>query len=146
MRVSDWLRPMLRTWGQQRRRILTGRRQFREGAAHIDGHPSRSALAGLFEGGSSGKVEQHFAEVYTGDGLEVWRAMQGAAFGVRQILEFHYVVPGIASEKAEALGVGVDAYYARLREGEARLAERITAPSDATACSVTGTKALDEVH
>ena len=25
---------MLRTWGQQRRRILTGRRQFRDGGVH----------------------------------------------------------------------------------------------------------------
>jgi hypothetical protein len=96
--------PMLRTWGKQRRRILSGRtvralvgfdgrKMFCIHLEHEDGHASRSATALVREGGRSGKVEQHFAEVYTGDGRRIWRALHGAPEDVRLVLDWWYVGP-----------------------------------------------------
>ena len=101
MRLSA-TRFMLTTWGEQRRRVLTGRTERQvwlfdgrklhtHAVNHVDGWAEKSPAAALRDGGRSGKVEQHFAEVYTGDGLEVWRALEGAPELVRVALEWRYV-------------------------------------------------------
>jgi hypothetical protein len=125
MRILDWLGPMLRTWGRQRRRVLTGRRTQRDGAEHVDGYTNRSTASLLREGGSSGRHEQHYCEVYSGDALIVWRELQTAPEEVRGILEVHYAWPGEKLAKARTLGVDERTYMAQLRTAEGYLAARL---------------------
>jgi len=93
--IRDWLEPMLREWGAQRRRIITGRLVRRDGTVHEDGWPSASVAAAMFDGGitgGSGHARQHFPEVYTGHAVEIWRAFSRASIEVRQVIHWHYVV------------------------------------------------------
>lgn len=137
MTVRDWVEPMLREWGNQRLRVMTGKLVRRDGSVHEDGWPKSSVAAAAREGGitgGSGSSSQHFSEVYTGDAYVVWRALQGAPIEVREILHLHYVVkfgergehlnPGA---KARILGVSRAKYFIWLSEAQSYIAGRIDA-------------------
>ena len=135
MSIRDWLEPMLRDWGAQRRRIISGRLVRRDGTVHEDGWPSISITASAREGGitgGSGHARQHFPEVYTEDALEVWRAFLAAPFEIREVIHLHYVVrfdddgtEMTLSKKAKVLGVVKTIYFRELRAAEYYLAGKI---------------------
>lgn len=131
---------MLKGWAEQRRRILLGRKVYRsgferidgrirwiEGGEHVDGHPSISVAAVIRDGGRSGKVEQHFPEVYTGDGLSVWRALYGAPEQVRTVLHVHYVHVSTVREKYQLLHVERARYFEMLQHAEHYVGGRLMA-------------------
>jgi hypothetical protein len=135
MRIRETVEPLLRAWAVQRRRVLLGGywRRISLGlydppAWHCDGHPELSVAALVRDGGRSGKIEQHFAEVYTGDALTVWRALNGAPEQSREVLDVHYVVTmGSLRTRWEFLGLDRKGYFTRLRIAEHYLAGRLHA-------------------
>jgi hypothetical protein len=137
MSVRDWLDPMLREWGAQRRRIISGKLVRKDGSIHYDGWPSDSVAAAAREGGitgGSGFVNQHFAEVYSGDALDIWRAYRAAPIEVREILHLHFVVQleeaeeSHASRKAKILGVSKASYFNQLETARYYLAGNLDRP------------------
>lgn len=140
MSVRDWLDPMCREWGAQKRRIMAGRLVRKDGTVHEDGWPSTSVAAAIADGritGGSGHA-QHFPEVYQGDALVIWRAFQQAPSEVREMLHMHYVVKLDADEepeshrKARIMGWSKATYFHKLQIAQYYLAGVIVSqPSDA---------------
>src|SRR5579872_1798975 len=124
MNACQWVDPMLREWGAQRHRILTGQVRRRDGTTHFDGYAPMSFIATLREGGHTGgghQANQHFPEVYTGHALAVWRALANAPVEIRDILNLHYVARLdehgevlSAAARAHLLGVCRKQYFIEL--------------------------------
>jgi hypothetical protein len=75
---------------------------------------------------STGRVEQHYPEVYEGDALTVHRAFQRMRYEMRRLLEVHYVVRAPIDCKAWALAVSPPTYYAQLREAKGFVESELT--------------------
>jgi hypothetical protein len=117
MRIKDWLPPMLRTWASQKKRAMNGRKRFADGSVHEDGWSAISVAAFMNEGrstGGSGPRGQRFEEVFSGDGLVIWRALADAPLDVREVLLAHYVVSGNVKRKAREMRISESAYWHRL--------------------------------
>lgn len=130
MSVKHWVEPMLRAFGAQKRRAMTGLRTFADGATHEDGWPPISVGAFAREGGitgGGGTSGGHYAEVYTGDGLTMWRIYQRLPFDLREIIFAHFVATGDARAKARELNVPERSYWARLGNAYFYIAGQIDA-------------------
>jgi DNA-directed RNA polymerase specialized sigma24 family protein len=117
MNVKEWVVPMVRRWADQRRSFdRNAWPQSYLGRA-------REELGGFMQG--SGGV--NYKEVYWGDGLIVWRALQGMPYEQRQAIETHYLSPkGItAKQKADEVGVSVPKFWTLLDCAYFYLAGRI---------------------
>lgn len=127
MKLSDWLDPMCRVWGAQKRSVLSPIRP----SGHLDGWPESTLLARIKDekygaGHFSGRVSQHFPEVYLGDGLKIHRAIQRMPESPRAVMEVHYVVLHLSTRgKAEVLGISRSEYFRELESGYRFLAGNI---------------------
>lgn len=129
------LEVMLRKWGRERRRILTGQRVFGDGWVHVDGWPTVSVADRLRDGGitgGSGTATQHFAEVYSEDVLPTWRAVRELGEENQLVLNLHYALPGPAPAKWACFDSKA-AYYWRLARAKAAMVVSLW-PSDALTC------------
>ncbi len=94
--MIDYIEQAGHEWGAQRRRIVLGG-FVTDGVHHRDGFNRSSLLARIREfgdgAGQRGHLHQHFAEVYTGEGLAFQRALVGVREHWRLIAELRYVVP-----------------------------------------------------
>jgi hypothetical protein len=119
---------MLRQWAAQKRRAMTGIRRFADGGVHEDGWPEISISALAREGGStggSGAKGQQFDEVYSGDGLTIWRILSDSPYEVREILFAHFVAAGDAKRKARELQISLPTYWNRLNNAYYYVAGRM---------------------
>lgn len=108
---------MLQRWARQKQRAMTGTRKFADGGIHDDGFSSMSASAFGREGGSTGgssSSTQHYAEVYTGDALLIWRIFATAPRELVEICTAHYLEGGDANRKARNLHISRTQYWTRL--------------------------------
>lgn len=133
---------MLRTWGSQWRRIALGGTVVRNEKGeiihrHIDGYPTSSLSDFRGKIGFGTSSEQHWAEVYTGDGLLVHRAMQHLSEVQRQTITISYGVvaengrPYPAPERAEFLGMSRAMFFQVLGGAEQFIAGWIGGRRDA---------------
>jgi hypothetical protein len=120
----DYVPAMLRCWAAQKKRAMSGVRRFADGSVHVDGFNSTSATAGVFQGVGSAK-RQRFDEVYTGDGLTIWRIYSDAPLEVREILFAHFIASGRAWRKARELNISVPTYWKRLDSAYYYIAGRL---------------------
>lgn len=123
-RRADWIDLACRDWAQVRRRLLG-----------LDDPHMRIATAAEFVGAirstlgerrdlhagarSSGRVEQHYPEVYTGTALDVHRAYQSMRIELRDMLDVHYVARAPVDAKAEALAMSRAKYWQRVAVAKA---------------------------
>lgn len=117
MNVKEWIVPMLRQWADQRRRFDLG--------AWPESYLGRAREErGGFMQGSGGT---NYKEVYRGDALVVWRAMQGLPYQQRLAIEAHFLNPKrvTAKQKADELGVSVPKFWTLLDCAYFYLAGRI---------------------
>lgn len=129
------LEVMLRKWGKERRRILTGCRVFGDGWVHVDGWQSVSVASRLADGGitgGSGVAIQHYAEVYSEDVMPVWRALRTLGEEGQLVINLHYVIPGAAPAKW-AFFESKGAYYWALIRAKAALVVSLW-PAEALTC------------
>ncbi len=63
---------------------------------------------------TSGKVLQHFPEVYTGETLLVHRAYRSMPNSMRDVMDAHYIARAPVDLKAEALAISVRSYWERV--------------------------------
>jgi len=126
---KEWLAPMLRTWRVQYLRVATGRRVFPDGHVHLDGWPTATVLGRIrAEGegaGQRGTVGQHFAEVYTGEALLIWRAMHGMPIGPKEVLYAKTLARDPVRLQAQMLGLKTSAYWSLLDNAYYYLAGRV---------------------
>lgn len=134
-RAQHWIVPMLEEWGRQRLRIMTGKLVRQDGSVHEDGWSATSVTDAAREGmitGGSGMTHQHFAEVYKGNALIIWRHYSASPIEYREILHLHFVVRFdldgtrmTAGRKARILGISREQYYDDLEAAESYLAGRV---------------------
>jgi hypothetical protein len=72
----------------------------------------------LHAGATSGKVEQHYPEVFTGTALAVNRAYHHMPAMPRKLLDVHYVARAPVVDKAEVLAMDVVTYYRHLNHAK----------------------------
>jgi hypothetical protein len=114
-RRTDSIDLACREWARERRRILglddftTAREMI--GALRSTLGQRRDLHAGAT---STGRVEQHFPEVYVGEALEVHRAYRAMRPELKDVLDVHYVARAPADLKAEALAMSPKAYWTRV--------------------------------
>lgn len=133
MQVKDWVPPLLRQWGREKKRALHGGRRFADGTTDSDGSPSVSMAAFMREGGitgGSGTVVQHFEEVYSKNGLMVWQIYRSAPVEVQQLVFAHYVADGSIKRKAKDLGLSIAYYWRKLDNATYYFAGRIDRRDD----------------
>jgi DNA-directed RNA polymerase specialized sigma24 family protein len=75
---------------------------------------------------STGRVEQHFPEVFTPDSLRVNLAIKAARQELREVLVLHYAHRAPPDEKAEALNVSVATYWNRVSAAKHWLEGRLS--------------------
>lgn len=125
-RKEDWVDLACRAWATQRRKTL-GLDELdreRDGKLVGKGAPAseylgaiRCTLAArrdLPAFAASGKVEQHFPEVYTGETLLVHRAYRSMPNSMRDVMDAHYIARAPVDMKAEALAISVRSYWERV--------------------------------
>jgi hypothetical protein len=105
---------MLRTWRAQTVRNWTGKREFPDGPPHTDGWPTVSLLGRIDQTWGGGPPDQRWAEVYTGDGLHVWRALHDMPFQPRLVLYAKYLSSEPVKRQAHLLGISVSLYWSSL--------------------------------
>ena len=121
--VSDipaWVHHACRQWGEQKRRIWSGM----DWHGNVDGY-AQSLMGRIREerdGASQGKRNQYWPEVFTGDGLDVQRAMTRIQERPCAALHFKYVWDPrweiSASRKARMLDVSRSVYFEIVGKGE----------------------------
>lgn len=87
--IPDWVRRACAFWGRQKRRIWVGA----DWHGNVDGY-AQSLLGRIKEerdGATSNQVSQYWPEVYSGQGLDVQRCLQGLGEFPRAALHFRYV-------------------------------------------------------
>jgi hypothetical protein len=128
---KEWIIPMLRTWRVQYLRAATGRRVFPDGHVHVDGWPTATVLGRIRAEGDGasqrGTVGQHFAEVYTGEALLVWRGMFGMPIAPKEVLFAKTLARDPVRLQAQMLGLKTSAYWSLLDNAYYYLAGRILA-------------------
>ena len=130
MDVKSALDPMLREWARQYRRIWLGGVVYPDGQFTPDGWPTTTILGKLREerdGATQGRVSQHFDEVYHGDGLLVWRAMERMPIGPRSVIYCKYLCRDLVRTQADEIGISVATYWAMLDRAYYFLAGRLDA-------------------
>ncbi|HEY1723978.1 MAG TPA: hypothetical protein VGF89_01040 [Steroidobacteraceae bacterium] len=121
MHLRGWIEPLLRDFGNQKRRAITGIRHLRGGGTHEDGWPTISAAAFAKEGGitlAAGAPQArglYYGEVYTKEALEIWRIYEQLPYDMREIIFAHFVATEDAPAKARELGISVRSYWDRLK-------------------------------
>lgn len=133
--IPDWIRRACALWGRQKRRIWAGM----DWHGNIDGY-AQSLLGRIKEerdGASSSQVRQHWPEVFTGDGLDVQRSLDGLGEVPRAALHFRYVWDPdwnvTIADKAAYLGVGRTEYFELIARAESYMHGRlevITSPDE----------------
>lgn len=117
--IPLWIRRSCALWGHQKRRIWSGR----DWHGNVDGY-AQSLLGRIKEerdGASQGRHNQHWPEVFTGDGLEVQRAVLQRKMSERAriVLTFQFVWDPqwqvSAERKAELIGIARSTYFADLK-------------------------------
>jgi hypothetical protein len=113
----DHIDVLCRRWGDVRRQLLG----LSEPALSRDCiGPLRSTLGqrrDLHAGAtSSGRVEQHWPEVYTGDLYRVNEAFRALRPALKIAMEVHYCARAKAVEKAQFLCISQPAYWQRVRD------------------------------
>lgn len=119
--LLEAVKEMGRTWGAQKRYMLTSKEQ---------GWNPQSTIARFKEmkdGAGSGthKLTQFTEEAHTGDGLLFARALSGAPYEINQIAWLHFVSLGKAKQKAHTLGVSTAEYWRRVGELQIWIAARV---------------------
>ncbi|MGH9641096.1 MAG: hypothetical protein ACRD3Q_01595 [Terriglobales bacterium] len=121
--------PMLNAWAAQKKRAMTGVTVLPGGAIHEDGWPATSSTMLPFQGGSSGNPpgvhNQHFDEVFTGNGRIMWQILSTSPGNVREIIHVHYIAPGDAGTKAAELEIPRTRYWERVHAAHQYLSGRI---------------------
>lgn len=83
MLVKDRITPMLQPWARQKRRAMTGMRQFADGVVHNDGLSGLSscgfAREGALNGGSISSLQYYCRSVYRGCATELADFLDRAA-------------------------------------------------------------------
>ena len=120
---------MLLVWRTQYLRIVRGYKVLPDGMLHFDGFPTTTVLGRIKidgEGaGQGGTFNQHFAEVYYGDGLVIWRAMQGMPYLPKQVLYAKMLSREPIKEQVKVLGLKTTNYFMLLDNAYYYLAGRI---------------------
>jgi hypothetical protein len=127
---KEWLHPMLKSWAEQYVRARNGYRTFADGTRHFDGWPVATVLAKIREdgeGAGQGMRRQSYAEVYAGDGLTIWRAMDGMRIDLREVLYARYLSRQPIRQQAQNLGLGERDYFRLLDNAFHYLEGRISA-------------------
>lgn len=137
-RKEDWVDLACRAWATQRRKTL-GLDELdreRDGKLVGKGAPAseylgaiRCTLAArrdLPAFAASGKVEQHFPEVYTGEALMVHRAYVAMRVELKAVMDAHYIARAPVDMKAEALAVSIPTYWVMVREAKAFVEGKLT--------------------
>lgn len=130
MDVKSMIEPMCREWARQYRRIVQGGVVRADGVFEPDGWPTTTILGKLREerdGAGQGKVSQHFAEVYRGDGLLIRRAMERMPLAEREVLYARHLSRDLVRTQADVLGLSVAGYWSRLDRAYFFLAGRVDA-------------------
>jgi hypothetical protein len=124
-RREDGIDVICKIWGREKRRNLGiedpkhEEREAREflGAirstlgARRDLHNARAT--------STGRMDQHFPEVFSEDAQPINRAYNKMNIKRRAIMDLQFVARASALEKAEAVSCSVPTYYALVREAKA---------------------------
>lgn len=125
--IPHWIIRACALWGRQKRRIWVGK----DWHGNVDGY-AQSLLGRIKEerdGASSSQVNQHWPEVFTGDGLDVQRCLGGLAEAPRAALHFRYVWDPewnvTIATKASYLGVKRTEYFQLIARGESYLHGRL---------------------
>lgn len=116
-----------REWARQRR-ILKG---LAEGLTARELVGAMRCTLGerrdLHHGSRSGKVEQHWPEVYTGDALRVNLAFKRMRPELKDIMDVHYVARDSIDEKAAVINKSIPVYYARVAAAKAYVESALAA-------------------
>lgn len=134
MEIKSTLDPMCREWARQYRRIAQGGVVYPDGTFVVDGWPTVTLLGKLREerdGATQGRMSQHFAEVYRGDGLLIWLAMESMPLREREVLYARYLSRDLVRTQADELGISVAQYWSRLDCAYFFLAGRLDAHAQA---------------
>ena len=123
-RRADWIDSACRDWAAVRRKLLgLDDPQMRTATAAQFVGAIRSTLAArrdLHAGAtSSGRVVQHYPEVYVGQALDVHRAYRAMRIELRDMLDVHYVARAPVADKAEALAMSRAKYWQRVAVAKA---------------------------
>lgn len=120
-----WILRACRLWGSQKRRIWAGR----DWHGNVDGY-AQSLLGRIKEereGASSSQVNQRWPEVFTGDGLDVQRALLQCKLKERPriVMTFQYVWDPdwqvAAQKKAEIIGIDRATYFRDLNKAHRKI-------------------------
>lgn len=131
--VPHWLRLACRRWGSQKRRVILGHVARPGYITHVDGYPAQSVLARIRDerdGAGQGAVAtQRWLEVYTGDGLDVQRAIQGMPEHPLLVFNIQYVPDPEweirVSERARSCEVSRPSYFQLLALAEVWVLSRL---------------------
>lgn len=127
--MIDAIDTACRTWASQKRRMMLGN----------DGWPPRSMLGKLIEEGpgahQAGPGFTHYPEGFSGEGLEVSRALRRMAETQQMekpwvVVHAHYLYPGRAKSKAPLIGVSVPTYWSQLHAAHAFIAALLSVPRE----------------
>ena len=75
----------------------------------------------LHHGSSSGRIEQHFPEVYTGLAFVVNQAFKRMHPALADVFDLHYGCTGPTHTKWQALGIGRRSYWERVGRAKERV-------------------------
>ena len=122
-RKDDGIDLVCRMWANQRREVigLTDPKlaQAYIGALRCTIAEKRDLHAGAR---STGRVEQHFPEVYRDEAFEVNRAFNHMDAALREIMDVHYVARAPIKLKVHRLGISWSQYWDRVRRAKAFVA------------------------
>ncbi len=120
---------MLRVWRVQYLRIHRGYKVLADGALHWDGWPTVTVMGKIRtdgEGaGQQGAHTQHFPEVYSKDGLLIWRALEGMPIAPREVLYAKWLSSEPVRVQARFLELPISRYWVLLDNAYYYVAGRI---------------------
>jgi hypothetical protein len=121
MSMIEAVKEMCKTWGAQRRYKSHSKEQ---GWAQEN---TLSRYQQMGDGASSRtqKVSQFNEESFTGDGLLVHRALQGAPEQINLVVVAHYTERGKAKQKAFTMGISVAEYWRQLENAHYWIAAKL---------------------
>lgn len=123
-RQDDPIDQLCRSWGRERRKTLgldeldferNGIKCYGVGAPASEYLGAIRSTLGqrrdLPAFSSSGKIQQQFPEVYTGEVLLVHRAYRVMPFDLRRVMDAHYVAYAPPADKAAMLCMSLKRYF-----------------------------------
>jgi hypothetical protein len=129
-RKEDAIDVLAKSWGRQYRKIRgwEDRRMERATSREFIG-AVRSTLGqrrDLHAGATStGRIEQHFPEVFTGDALLVNNVVKAARHEIREALVLRYAYPAPPEVKASIMNVSIRTYWERVANAKHWLEGRL---------------------